>query len=93
MPARTEDTVGQALPALLAAHGLSLRAFAGEAGVSQAHLSRLIKGEKTASADLARRLALALRLPEDFFPEYREAVVIEAVRADPKLRERLYRRL
>lgn len=92
MPERTEETVGEALSALLAARGLSLRAFAGEAGVSQAHFSRLIKGEKTASADLARRLALALRLSEHFFPEYREALVIEPVRADAKRRERLYRR-
>jgi hypothetical protein len=45
---------------------------------------------KTASPDLARRVALALDLPEDYFPEYREGIVIERIRNNPQLRDRLY---
>jgi hypothetical protein len=48
---------------------------------------------KTPSADLTARVAEALDLPRDYFPEFREAVVVDAVQADPELRERLYRRL
>jgi len=33
-----------------------------------------------------------LNLPEDYFPEYREAAVIEHLKADPKLRDELYER-
>ena len=45
---------------------------------------------KTPSADLTRRVAVALGLPIDYFPEFREGFVIERVRHDPKLRDRLY---
>jgi len=45
------------------------------------------------SADLAGRVAEALNLPRDFFPEAREALVVEEVRRDGKLRDELYDRL
>jgi transcriptional regulator with XRE-family HTH domain len=65
------------------------------AGVTDAHLSRVVRqvNYKSPSGDLARRVALALGLPEDYFPEFREAYVIDRVKRDPKLRERLYKRL
>lgn len=74
---------------------MSVRRLAKDAGVSDAHLSRVLRGVnyKTPSADLTRRVALALKLPEDYFPEYREAFVIDRVRSDALLRERLYARL
>ena len=59
-------------------------------------MSRLLRGvgyRTRPSADLARRIALALGLPADYFREYREAVVIEQVKRDSKLREELYERL
>jgi hypothetical protein len=34
--------------------------------------------------------AIALGLPRDYFPEYREAFVIDRVRSDPRLRDELY---
>ena len=37
--------------------------------------------------------ALALELPEDYFPEFREAFVIERLKRDVKLRKELYQRL
>lgn len=93
---RTEAPFREELPRLLQERGLSIRQLAGLAEVEPSHLSRLLRGadyRKTPSADLLRRIAVALRLPEDYFPEFREAAVIEAVRLDPQLRERIYRRL
>jgi hypothetical protein len=38
-------------------------------------------------------VAVTLGLPDDYFPEFREAFVLERIKADPKLREELYARL
>lgn len=83
------------LPELLAERRLSVRALALSAGVSPSHLGRVLRQRdyKTPSADLCRRVAHALDLPDDYWPEYRERVVVERVRSDPKLREELYGRL
>src|SRR4051812_23591390 len=79
---RTGKPFAQALPDLLRERGLSLRKLAKEVGVTDAHLSRVVRGVnyKSASGDLAGRVALALGLPRDFFPEFREAAVVERVR-------------
>lgn len=73
---------------------MSLRALASQAGVSQSHLSRALRGRdyKTVSGDLAGRIARALDLPEDYFPEYRAAYVRERLR-DPAALDAVYRRL
>ncbi|HEU4686956.1 MAG TPA: helix-turn-helix transcriptional regulator [Vicinamibacterales bacterium] len=80
---------------MLRERGRSLRAFAAEVGVSQGHLSRALRGAdyRSVSGELAGRIAVTLELPRDYFPEYRQAIVIEAVRSDPALRDRLYGRL
>ena len=73
----------------------SQRRLADVVGVDPAYISRAV-GDRTAtgpSPGLAGRVAVALGLPPDYFPEYREAQVIAAVRRDPQLRERLYRTL
>ena len=93
---RTERPFNEELPALLAERGLSLRALAREADVSQPHLSRLLRGvgyRSTPSADLARRVAIALDLPPDYFREYREGIVVVEVRKNVCLREEIYNRL
>jgi len=79
-------------PRLLGDRGLSLRAAARLAGVGPGHLSRALRGAdgKTPGPQLIERLAVALGLPEDYFPEVREARVLSAVRADAALRDRLY---
>jgi hypothetical protein len=46
------------------------------------------KNYKTPSAELAGSVAKALGLPKDYFPEFREAFVIDKVKSDPRLRER-----
>ena len=93
---RTERPFIEELPNLLNQRRLSLRALAREAKVTDAHLSRLLRGigyRTKPSANLAHRVALALALPPDYFREYREAIVIEQVKRDPRLREELYDRL
>jgi len=94
-PKRTQRSFVEEVPALLEARHLSLRALARQAGVTDAHLSRVLRqvNYKTPSAELTKRVAVALELPEDYFPEYRESLVIERIRRDPHLRERLYSRL
>lgn len=92
----TERTFVEELPDLLQERGISLRALARAVDVSDAHLSRLLRGvgyRTRPSADLAQRVAEALDLPGDYFLEYREAAIVEAIRRDPALRERLYGQL
>lgn len=92
--ARTYEPVAEALPKLLAEREMSVRALAKAIGVDQSYLSRILgtgdpKQERRASAEVAALIAEALGLPEDYFPEYREATVIEAVRSDGRLRDRI----
>jgi hypothetical protein len=74
---------------------MSLRALSIKIGVSDSHLSRVLrhKDYKSAGPELARKVAAALDLPDDYFPEYREAYVIGRIKNDPGLRDRLYARL
>jgi transcriptional regulator with XRE-family HTH domain len=71
---------------------MSVRALARETGVTSAHLSRVLRrvNYKTPSPELARKVAVALGLPSDYFPEFREGSVIEKIKGDPNLRDRLY---
>jgi len=80
------------VPNLLAERDLTVSALARDVGVTQPYLSRVLRqvNYKTPSADLARRVAVALGLPPDYFPEYREGVVIEQVKRNARLRDRLY---
>ncbi|HWQ22731.1 MAG TPA: helix-turn-helix transcriptional regulator [Gaiellaceae bacterium] len=98
MPRRaqwTQRPFSEEVPRLLAECGLSQRQLAAMAEVHQSHLSRLLRGSKhkTPSRDLAARVARAFGLPEEYFAEYREAVVLEHIRSDAALRDRLFRRL
>jgi hypothetical protein len=64
-------------------------------GVTDAHLSQVIRqvNYETPSPDLTRRVALALGLPSDYFPEFGEGFIIQRVKRDARLREELYDRL
>ena len=74
---------------------MSLRALAAQADVSPSYLSRVLRGVeyKTAGPELVRKVAEALGLPHDDFLEFREGFVIDRVKTDQSLRERLYDRL
>lgn len=96
MPDRTQRPFVDELPALLRERGMSLRELARQVEVTDSHLSRLLRGvgyRTRPSKELARRVAVSLGLEPDYFLEYREAVVIEAVRGNRRLREELYDRL
>ena len=96
MAVRTQRPFAQELPKLLRERQMSIRQLSRQTGVGNAHLSRLLRGvgyRTKPSKELARRVAEALELEPDYFLEYREAVVIEAVRSQPKLREELYDQL
>ena len=73
---------------------MSLRALAREVGVDHGYLSKAIRGAgKVPSLRLAFQVAEALELRPDHFLEVREQFVVDRVREDPALRDRLYRRL
>jgi len=74
---------------------MSLRALARQLEISDSHLSRVLRQTdyKRASPDLTSRVAVVFGLPADYFPEFREAFVIEKISSDPQLREQLYKRL
>jgi hypothetical protein len=55
--------------------------------------ARLLPASYTPSGKLTRKVAEALALPHDYFPEYRQAVVLERIRADSRIRQRLYAEL
>jgi hypothetical protein len=61
-------------------------------GVTDGHLSRVLRrvSYKTPGPELARRVAIALGLPPDYFPEYRRGFVLERIRTDAVLCDELY---
>jgi transcriptional regulator with XRE-family HTH domain len=98
MPLRYSQSLADDLPRLLEERGMTLRALASEIGVNQSYLSRVlgprgIKASRRASPEAARKIALALGLPEDYFPEVREDYVVVRVRNEPATRDRFYRQL
>ena len=80
------------LPEALEARGVSIAELARRVGVSQPYISRLLRREryKAPSGELAGRIAAALGLPDDHWPEYRAAKVIDRLAADGAYRDRLY---
>jgi transcriptional regulator with XRE-family HTH domain len=92
---RSDRSFAEELPVLLAERRLSQRKLAQLIDLNPSHLSRVLRGaERTRpSIDLIHRIARALDLPAGYFPELREAAVIERLRTDPELRDRLYTKL
>ncbi len=83
------------LPDLLRERNLSLRALARMVDVGGDHLSRVVRGDrgKRAAGELTRRVAVALELPEDYFPEARFEFIVERLGEHPMLRDRVYNQL
>jgi transcriptional regulator with XRE-family HTH domain len=87
----TDRPFTEELPRLLEENGVTLRALAREVGgLDHAYLSRMVRGQVPVNVQHVRRIARILGLPEDYFPEVREAEVIAAVRRGPKLRDEIY---
>jgi transcriptional regulator with XRE-family HTH domain len=89
---RSYDTFRDAVAELLDERGWSQRDLAAEVAVDPAHISRLLKRGSglRATPQLIARVARALEVEPEFFVEYREWCVLEAVRRNPSLRERLF---
>lgn len=90
---RTNQPFGEEVTRLLEERRLSVSELARRSGVSQSHLSRLLRQKdykRTPSPKLARAVADALDLRADYFAEYREGLVFEKIRKSPRLRDRLY---
>jgi transcriptional regulator with XRE-family HTH domain len=85
------DAVGE----LMFERGWSQRELADAVGVDPAHVSRLLKrGTRLrATPQLVARVARAFEVEPAYFVEYREWCVVEAVRGNPSLRERLFARV
>jgi transcriptional regulator with XRE-family HTH domain len=83
---------GDAVGELLIERGWSQRDLADAVGVDPAHVCRLLKrgARRRATPELLARVASALKVEPEFFAEYREWCVLEAVRRNPSLRERLF---
>ena len=75
---------------LLIGYGPSLRELGRRVGVDPTYLSRIQRGKKRLPANLPERVAAALELPSDYFPESRERIILEAIRREPRLRELVY---
>lgn len=91
MPSRrTQESFRDELPRLLADRGMSQRSLAKLVGVNQSYLTFVLQGRRAPSRRLLDGVAKALDLPTDYFREYREAIVVDRVKADPKLLDRVY---
>lgn len=77
---------------MLRERGLSLRALARMADIGNDHMSRILRGarNKRPTGELTRRVAAALDLPEDYFPEARLTFVVQQLGNHPKLLDRVY---
>jgi transcriptional regulator with XRE-family HTH domain len=90
-PEVTDAPFREELPRLLKERNETLRALARAiGGLDHGYLSRMVNGKAGVNAHHAERIALHLGLPHDYFPEVREAAVIDAIRRDPQLRDSIY---
>jgi transcriptional regulator with XRE-family HTH domain len=89
---RTQRTFAEELPDLLRERDLSLRTLARMVGVGDDHLSRVLRGarSKRVTGDLASRVAEALGLPDDYFPETRQEFIASNLPRHPELRDWVY---
>jgi transcriptional regulator with XRE-family HTH domain len=78
------------LPVLLEQRGVSHRQLAASIDLPQSYLSLVINGKRAPSQKLLERSARFLGLADDYFPEYREHVAVDAIKRDGRLRDRVY---
>ena len=92
MSTRSDQSFRDAVVDLLDERGWSQNDLSAVVGVDKAHISRLLKRGThiRATPQLIARVARALDVEPEFFVEYREWCVLEAVRRSPSLRERLF---
>lgn len=89
-----EQTFGEIVTAALDARGWSQRELARAVDVDPAHICRLLGARvRSVSPELLVKVAAALDIEPEAFAEYREWRVLEAIRNDRTLVDRLYERL
>jgi transcriptional regulator with XRE-family HTH domain len=88
---RAQDPYRDLVPQLLAEHQMTQRKLADHIGVNRSYLTFVLQGRRAPSRRLLEGTATAFGLPADFFREYREAIVIEEIKADPSLLDSVYR--
>ncbi len=87
----TNRSFADELPKILEKREMTLRALAREVGgLDHAYLSRMLSGKAQVNPAHAERVSRYLGLPGDYFPEVREARVIDAVRRSARLRDSVY---
>lgn len=91
-PRYTTQPFAKELPLLLDERQISLRALATRLELDHSFLSRAVRGAdgKVLTLELVHRIAAELSIPPDYFVEVREALVIEKIRSDGALRDRLH---
>lgn len=89
---RTTLPFAEELPRLLAERNMRTSALAAALGLNRSHLSKITRryGGKKPSVELCIRVARELGLADDYFAEVREEAVVEHVRANGALRDRIY---
>jgi transcriptional regulator with XRE-family HTH domain len=92
LTAQTNQAFREAVGELMNERGWSQRDLSAAVGVDPAHISRLLqRGSRLrATPQLMTRVARAFGVDPEFFVEYREWCVLEEVRRNPTLRERLF---
>jgi transcriptional regulator with XRE-family HTH domain len=92
LSAQTHQAFGEAVGELMDSRGWCQRDVSAAVGVDPAHVSRLLKrgSRLRPTPQLMTRVADAFEVDPEYFVEYREWCVLEAVRRNPSLRERLF---
>jgi hypothetical protein len=69
-----------------------MRRLAIESGIERGYLWKVVRrrGYKTPSVRMAEAVASAFGLPPDYFPEYREGIVVDRVKRDSTVRDELF---
>ena len=89
---RTDNSFGDSWRALFEENGWTQKGVAIEVGIDPSFFSKALrqKDYKRLNADWIAGISEMADLPRDYFPEVREAAVVDAIRSDPKLRDRLF---
>lgn len=87
----THLTFRDELPRLLRERSLTQRELARRVGVNPSYITFVLNAKRAPSRKLLEATARALDLPPDYFRETRESIVLERLRADPPLLDRVYR--
>lgn len=87
---RTQLPFPDALDEALARANSGVRDLGRRLALDPTFLSRLKARTRPVPDGLPERVAVELGLPEDYFPETRIARIVERLRAEPELLERMY---